>query len=256
MEYLKNFDANKKIEEITKWIQDWFKENGPKASAVIGISGGKDSTIVAALLVKALGKGRVVGVLMPNGEQKDIADSKKVVELLGIKHHIVNINPAVEGLYEALRSAEGPLEVSNDAIINTPPRIRMATLYAVAASLPNGGRVANTCNRSEDYVGYSTKYGDAAGDFSPCSDFTVTEMRLIGDALDLPNDLIHKTPSDGLSGLSDEDKLGFTYDELDRYIFTGILENEEKRNKIDRLHKLNLHKLRTIPMFLQNEKNS
>ncbi|SFB83773.1 NAD(+) synthase [Butyrivibrio sp. YAB3001] len=260
IQQLENFDANSKIDEIIKWIQDWFNENGPKASAVVGVSGGKDSTIVAALLVRALGKERVVGVLMPNGEQKDIEDSKKVVELLGIKNYIVNINAAVEGLYGAIEKAvkENPddtglfvKELTKDSKINTPPRMRMATLYAIAQSLPNGGRVANTCNKSEDYVGYSTKYGDAAGDFSPCSDFTVTEMRLIGDALGLPKELIHKTPSDGLSGMSDEDKLGFTYDELDRYIFTGECEDAEKKAKIDRLHNINLHKLRTIPMFEQ-----
>lgn len=249
IEELKNFDANKKIEEITDWIRDWFQNNGPTASAVIGLSGGKDSTIVAALLVRALGKERVIGVLMPDGEQKDIDDSKAVAKLLGIKHHIVNIHPAVQGEFEAL-SAAG-VEVSKDAAINTPPRVRMATLYAIAQSQPNGGRVANTCNRSEDYVGYSTKYGDAAGDFSPCSDFTVTEMRMIGDALGLPSELIHKTPSDGLSGMSDEDKLGFTYDELDRYIFTGQCEDQEKKEKIDRLHRINLHKLQLMPMFKQ-----
>ncbi len=264
MDYLQNFDAAGKIEEITAWIREWFDENGPKASAVVGISGGKDSTIVAALLARALGKERVVGVLMPDGEQKDIDDSKKVVELLGIKNYVVNIHPAVAGLYEAIgnakvtdpfadrdeNSGKGSCNaLSKDSMINTPPRIRMATLYAIAQSLPNGGRVANTCNRSEDYVGYSTKYGDAAGDFSPCSDFTVTEMRLIGDALGLPAELIHKTPSDGLSGMSDEDKLGFTYDELDRYIFTGVLEDEDKKKKIDHLHAINLHKLRLMPMY-------
>lgn len=267
MDYLQNFDAARKIEEITAWIREWFDENGPKASAVVGISGGKDSTIVAALLTRALGKERVVGVLMPDGEQKDIDDSKKVVELLGIKNYVVNIHPAVAGLYEAIGNAkvtdpfssedektgeDSKNALSKDSMINTPPRIRMATLYAIAQSLPNGGRVANTCNRSEDYVGYSTKYGDAAGDFSPCSDFTVTEMRLIGDALGLPAELIHKTPSDGLSGMSDEDKLGFTYDELDRYIFTGVLEDEDKKKKIDHLHAINLHKLRLMPMYKNN----
>lgn len=267
MDYLQNFDASGKIEEITAWIREWFDENGPKASAVVGISGGKDSTIVAALLTRALGKERVVGVLMPDGEQKDIDDSKKVVELLEIKNYVVNIHPAVAGLYEAIGNAkvtdpfssedektgeDSKNALSKDSMINTPPRIRMATLYAIAQSLPNGGRVANTCNRSEDYVGYSTKYGDAAGDFSPCSDFTVTEMRLIGDALGLPAELIHKTPSDGLSGMSDEDKLGFTYDELDRYIFTGVLEDEDKKKKIDHLHAINLHKLRLMPMYKNN----
>ena len=244
---LENFNAEAEIEHIVAWIRDWFENNGPKANAVIGISGGKDSSIVAALLVKALGKERVVGVLMPNGEQKDIADSKKVVEVLGIKHFIVNINPAVEGEYEALRAAG--VEIGKDAIINTPPRIRMTTLYAIAQSLPEGGRVTNTCNRSEDWVGYSTKYGDAAGDFSPCSDYLVCEMLKIGDALGLPADLIHKTPSDGLSGMSDEDKLGFTYATLDHYVLTGEIEDQATKEKIDRLHRLNLHKLQTIPMY-------
>lgn len=244
---LENFNAEAEIEHIVAWIRDWFENNGPKANAVIGISGGKDSSIVAALLVKALGKERVVGVLMPNGEQKDIADSKKVVEVLGIKHFIVNINPAVEGEYEALRAAG--VEIGKDAIINTPPRIRMTTLYAIAQSLPEGGRVTNTCNKSEDWVGYSTKYGDAAGDFSPCSDYLVCEMLQIGDALGLPKELIHKTPSDGLSGMSDEDKLGFTYATLDHYVLTGEIEDQATKEKIDRLHRLNLHKLQTIPMY-------
>ena len=246
-EWLKDFNSEEEIENITEWIRQWFAANGPSANAVIGLSGGKDSTIVAHLLVRALGKERVIGVLMPDGEQKDIDDSKRVVELLGIKSYVVNIHPAVEAAKEMLKTAG--VEPAKDAIINTPPRIRMATLYAVAQSVPNGGRVANTCNRSEDYVGYSTKYGDAAGDFSPCSDFTVTEMRMIGDALGIPKELTHKTPSDGLSGMSDEDKLGFTYDELDRYIFTGVCEDEEKRKKIDRLHVINLHKLQLMPMY-------
>lgn len=251
IEQLRNFDAEKKVEEVTAWIRKWFDETGPKANAVIGISGGKDSTIVAHLLVRALGKDRVVGVLMPDGEQKDIEDSKKVVELLGIRHFIVNIHPAMEGFRQM--SAEAGIELGKDAIINTPPRIRMSTLYAVAQSIENGGRVVNTCNKSEDFVGYSTKYGDAAGDFSPCADFTVTEMRMLGDALGVPTELVHKTPSDGLSGMSDEDKLGFTYDELDRYIFTGECDDPEKKARIERLHVMNLHKLRLMPTFRQDD---
>ena len=240
-------DASKEIDNIVSWIQKWFEENGPKADAVIGLSGGKDSTIVCALLCKALGKERVVGVLMPNGEQKDISDSQKVAEILGIRNHTVNIKGAFDGEIEALKAAG--VEPGKDAIINTPPRLRMTTLYAIAQSLPNGGRVTNTCNKSEDYVGYSTKYGDAAGDFSPCADYTVTEMLQIGDALGLPTKLIHKTPSDGLSGMSDEDKLGFTYAALDEYILTGVCEDEELKARIDRLHVLNLHKLKTIPTY-------
>jgi len=244
---LQNFDAKKEIENITLWIRNWFEENGPTASAVIGLSGGKDSTIVAALLVKALGKDRVVGVLMPDGEQKDIEDSKNVAALLGIKSYIVNIHSVMDSFKSSM--SESGVVLGKDALINTPPRVRMSVLYAIAQSLPNGGRVANTCNASEDYVGYSTKYGDAAGDFSPCSDFLVCQMRKIGDALGLPSNLIHKTPSDGLSGMSDEDKLGFTYDTLDRYILTGICEDDQVREKIDRLHAINLHKLKTIPMY-------
>ncbi len=245
------FDVNREIENIVAWIQNWFENNGPKASAVIGISGGKDSTIVATLLVRALGKERVVGVMMPNGEQKDISDSRKVVELLGIRNFTVNINEAFEGEMNALKAAG--VEPGKDAVINTPPRLRMTTLYAIAQSLPEGGRVANTCNASEDYVGYSTKYGDAAGDFSPCSDYVVNEMLQIGDALGLPAELIHKTPSDGLSGMSDEDKLGFTYAVLDKYIRTGVIEDQATKEKIDRLHRLNLHKLQTIPMYKRGE---
>ena len=247
IEAIKDFNAKKEVENIVEWIRLWFEHNGPKASAVIGISGGKDSSIVAALLVRALGKDRVIGVLMPDGEQKDIDDSKSVVELLGIKYHVVNIHDATEGMKKALTDAG--VVPSKDTLINIPPRIRMTTLYAVAQSCPNGARVVNTCNRSEDYVGYSTKYGDAAGDFSPCSDFTVSEMYLIGEELGLPKKLIFKTPSDGLSGMSDEDKLGFTYNELDRYILDGVIEDEDKKKKIDRLHDINLHKLMLMPSY-------
>ncbi len=236
-----------KIEKITEGIRNWFAANGPAADAVVGISGGKDSSIVAALLVRALGRDRVVGVMMPDGVQPDLEDSRRLCEFLGIRSYVVNIGGAVSGLKAGL--AEGTdLELSRDAGINMPPRIRMATLYAVAQCLPNGGRVANTCNYSEDYVGYSTKYGDAAGDFAVVSNLTVTEVLEIGDALGLPAELVHKTPSDGLSGLSDEDKLGFTYAALDRYIRTGVCEDEAVRKKIDHLHDVNLHKLRTIPV--------
>ncbi len=243
------FDANKEIENVVDWIQEWFSANGPKANAVIGLSGGKDSSIVATLLVKALGKDRVIGVMMPNGVQKDISDSQKIAEFLGIKTYTVNIAPMYDAALDTFGKDLGDLSISEDTKINLAPRLRMSTLYAVAQSLPNGGRVANTCNASEDYVGYSTKYGDAAGDFSPCSDFTVTEMLQIGDALGVPSDLVHKTPSDGLCGKSDEDKLGFTYAMLDKYIETGVCEDQALKEKIDRAHRLNLHKLEVIPTY-------
>ena len=245
------FDANREIRKVIMWIQNWFMENGPTANAVIGISGGKDSTIIAKLLVDALGKDRVIGVMMPNGVQPDISDSERVIEFLGIKGYEVNIYDQYNAEVSALR--EAGIEPTKDTLINIGPRLRMTTLYAIAQSLPNGGRVCNTCNASEDYIGYSTKYGDAAGDFSPCADFTVTEMLQIGDALGLPYELVHKTPSDGLCGKTDEDNLGFTYAELDKYIETGFIKDLEKKAIIDRKHRLNLHKLKTIPTYRQGE---
>ncbi|MCQ2428261.1 MAG: NAD(+) synthase [Clostridia bacterium] len=236
------FDALKEKNRTVGWIRDFFEKNGKGCNAVVGISGGKDSSIVAALCVEALGKDRVIGVLMPNGVQSDIDAAKLLVSHLEIKHYIVNIKDAVDGLKAAL-----PFELSDQSRANLPPRIRMSTLYAVSQS--HNGRVANTCNLSEDYVGYSTRYGDSVGDFSPCSGYTVTEMRQIGKVLGLPDELVYKAPSDGLCGKTDEDNLGFTYAELDRYIREGVIENQASKEKIDRLHKINLFKLSLMPSF-------
>lgn len=245
-------DVEKTVNEITEWIREYFEKNGPKCSAVVGISGGKDSSVTAALLVRALGRERVVGVMMPDGVQPDIDDSGTLVEHLQIPNLTVNINGATTALKEAL--TEAGAFVSRDTQINIPPRIRMTTLYAVAQGLENGGRVINTCNKSEDYIGYSTKFGDSAGDMSILAAFTVEEVLQIGDFLGLPESLVHKKPSDGLSGMSDEDKIGFTYKTLDRYIATGICEDEEIRNKIDRMHRMNLHKLELMPHFEPSER--
>lgn len=243
---------------LIQWIRDYFSQNGPTCSAVVGISGGKDSTIVAALCKEALGADRVVGVLMPNGIQSDIDDAKAVVEHLGIPHMTVNIGSAYEALTQAIVQGEGynvvtgRNDLSRDAAINTPPRLRMATLYAVGQNLPNGARVANTCNGSEDYVGYSTKFGDSAGDFSPLARLVVEEVRQIGKLLDIPAYLVDKVPSDGLSGQSDEDKLGFTYAVLDHYIRTGEIEDLATKKRIDRLNRINKHKLEMMPSFNPN----
>lgn len=236
------FDAVKVKNECVEWIRDFFEQNGKGCNAVVGISGGKDSSIVAALCVEALGKDRVIGVLMPCGEQADIDMAKLLVNHLGIRHYIVNIKDAVEGLTKAI-----PFELQTQSRTNLPPRIRMSTLYAVSQS--HNGRVANTCNLSEDWVGYSTRYGDAAGDFSPCSFLTVQEMKQIGTVLGLPDVLVHKTPIDGLCGKTDEENLGFTYAELDRYIRTGEIEDEAKKARIDRLHAINQFKLQLMPAF-------
>lgn len=236
------FDAEKTKNECVAWIRDFFEKNGKDCNAVIGISGGKDSSIVAALCVEALGKERVIGVLMPNGEQSDIDMALLLVKHLGIKYFIVNIKDAIDGIINSI-----PFKVSEQTMINLPPRIRMSALYAISQS--NNGRVANTCNLSEDWVGYSTRYGDSVGDFSPCSKLTVTEVKQIGRLLGLPSVLVDKVPIDGLSGKSDEDNLGFTYAELDRYIREGIIDDDKKRKEIDRRQKANAFKLELMPIF-------
>ena len=240
-----DFDASKAVEATVKWIQDWFAENGSDCNAIIGISGGKDSSITAALLVEALGKDRVIGIMMPNGEQSDMDMALLLVNHLGINHYVINIAAAYNGAVKDIECVIG--ELSNDSLINLAPRLRMATLYAVGQS--RNGRVANTCNLSEDWVGYSTRYGDAAGDFSPISSFTTAEIRAMGRVLGVPDILIEKVPSDGLSGMSDEDKLGFTYEVLDRYIRTGEIEDATAKERIDTLHERNLFKLRYMDSF-------
>ena len=239
------FDVKKTTEAAIQWIRDWFEVNGKDCNAVIGISGGKDSSIVAALCVKALGKDRVIGVLMPNGEQSDIDCSKQLVAHLGIPYYICNIKNSVDGVLESLQNAG--VEISRQTMVNLPPRIRMSTLYALSQSM--NGRVANTCNLSEDWVGYSTRYGDAAGDFAPLGKLTVQEVKAIGAYLDLPKNLVEKVPSDGLTNKTDEDNLGFTYAVLDKYIRTGVCEDEATKTRIDRLHIMNEFKLKPIPCF-------
>ena len=240
------FHVEQTTKEIIQWIRDWFEENGKGCNAVLGISGGKDSSVVAALLVEALGKDRVIGVLMPDGKQPDIDCSRMLVDFLGIKHFTCNIQAATAGVLACLDDAGVP--ATEQTRINLPPRIRMATVYAVSQSM--NGRVANTCNLSEDWVGYSTRYGDSAGDFSPLAQITVQEVKAIGRYLGLPEVLIEKPPADGLSGKTDEDKLGFTYEVLDRYIRTGEIEDLDTKARIDRLHKLNLFKLKTMPCYM------
>ncbi len=239
------FQVEKTTKDVIQWIRDWFEVNGKGCNAVVGISGGKDSSVVAALCAEALGKERVIGVLLPNGEQPDIDCSKQLVEYLGIPYRVCNIQKAVDGVLQSL--TESGVEISRQTRVNLPPRIRMATLYALSQSY--NGRVANTCNLSEDYVGYSTRYGDAAGDFSPLGKLTVQEVKAVGKYLGLPKNLVEKVPSDGLTDRTDEDNLGFTYAMLDEYIRTGVCDDAEKKARIDRLHVLNEFKLKPIPCF-------
>ena len=180
------FDAAKTKDEIVEWIRNYFRKNGPDCNAVIGISGGKDSSIVAALCCEALGNGRVIGVLMPQGAQSDIDVARELVKHLGIKSFEINIAETVNMLLAKGRIAG--LCDSKQARVNLPARIRMATLFMVSQSM--NGRVANTCNYSEDYVGWATLFGDGAGQFSPLGKLTVTEVKAIGRELGLPEKFI------------------------------------------------------------------
>lgn len=243
---MKEFCAAEVKDSCVAWIRDFFDKNGKGCNCVIGISGGKDSSVAAALCAEALGRERVIGVLMPNGEQSDIDIAHRLVDFLGIQGITVNIGPIVQAATQGVQTALSN-DMSSQAAVNLPARIRMTVLYAVSQSM--NGRVVNTCNLSEDWVGYSTRYGDSAGDFSPLSDLTVTEVKQLGRAAGLPDEFVEKVPSDGLCGKSDEDNLGFSYAVLDRYIRTGEIENLSVKEKIDNLHAKNLFKLQLMPKF-------
>lgn len=244
---MSNFDVKKVTNDCIQWIKDFFEKNGKDCMAVVGISGGKDSSVVAALCVEALGKDRVIGVMMPQGRQRDIEYSRKLCSFLDIPRTIIPVGTIVDvAEYEIKTSLDEELSIQTKT--NLPARIRMATLYAVSQTV--NGRVANTCNLSEDWVGYATRYGDAAGDFSPLSQLTVTEVKAIGRELGLPSELVDKTPTDGLCGKTDEDNLGFTYAELDAYIRDGIEPSKEVKAKIDSMHEKNLFKLQLMPSFV------
>lgn len=246
---MKEFDVRKVKEEVVQWIRDFFIQNGEGCNAIVGISGGKDSSVAAALCVEALGR-RVVGVLMPQGRQEDIAYSEKLVEFLDIKSVEINIGDSVCDIVDRMFYGNN-IKPTERTKINLPARIRMAALYGISESM--SGRVINTCNLSEDWVGYATRYGDGAGDFSPLSNLTVTEVKALGRELRLPEDFIEKVPEDGLCGKTDEENLGFTYDVLDKYIRTGICEDLEVKNKIDDMHERSLFKLQLMPSFEYSE---
>lgn len=249
-----SFDAAKVAEDLIQWVKDYFVQAGENSKAILGMSGGKDSTVSAAVLAKALGPDRVIGVSMPQGSQS-LNDADKICERLGIKMYTVNVGKACEALGQAI--ADAGEDLNHASVQNIPPRVRMTTLYAIGQT--NNARVVNTCNLSEDYIGYATKFGDGAGDFSLLANLTVTEVLAVGDYLGVPYEWVHKTPDDGLPhSCPDEEKIGFTYAELDVYIRTGkapvgyVHGNESeglKVDKIDRMHSANLHKVTPMPKF-------
>lgn len=271
------FNAEKVKNDCVKWIQEWFEKNGNGCNAIVGISGGKDSSIVAALCAEALGKDRVIGLLMPNGVQDDIDVAIDLIKHLGIKYSKVNIKQAVNCILYSLKPTydEGGFirqfknsddeesialsvvvnssDVSEQTKVNLPARIRMATLYAFSQS--NNGRVANTCNKSESFVGWETRYGDAVGDFAPLQNLTVTEVKEIGRVLGLPDKFIDKVPSDGLCGATDEEKFGFSYDVLDKYISTGEIEDKDIQKKIDSMYTKSMFKRLPMPSFVPERDN-
>ena len=244
------FNAKEQKEKVVRWIRDWFEKNGKGCNAILGMSGGKDSTVVAALCCEALDGDKVFGYILPNGEMKDYKVAESICGWLkrkyGFHYAAINIADAVSDILDSIYPVL--LDISTDTGINLPARIRMSTLYALSQSM--NGRVANTCNLSEDYVGYSTKYGDAAGDFAPLKSFTSEEVIAIGRELGIPEEFIMKVPTDGLCGQTDEEKLGFTYAVLNRYIRTGEIDDLEVKEKIDRLHEINAFKEKVIDRYI------
>lgn len=246
------FNPVKTKDACVQWIRDYFTENGKGCHAVIGISGGKDSSVTAALCAEALGKNQVLGVLMPHGNQADIEDSYQLCRHLGIDYMTIDIGTAFRSIKHQIKAEMGD-RWSAQSGINLGPRLRMSTLYAAAQTIR--GRVANTCNLSEDWVGYSTLFGDLAGDFSPLGLLTVEEVKRIGlEALNLPKNLVEKTPADGLCGKTDEDNLGFSYQTEDDYLRRGIVPEASIKERIDTLHKDSAFKREVIriPVFDPN----
>ena len=238
------FNAKQQLPGLLDWMRAQMKACGGK-TAVIGISGGKDSSVTAALSVAAYGRENVVGVLMPDGVQPDIDYSNGLVDVLNIRHYTFNIHGGTSGILDEM--ARVGIDASRQTKVNLPSRIRMATLYAIAQS-EEGGIVINTSNLSEDWVGYCTIYGDSAGAFSPLGMYTTEEVIALGAELGLPERFLIKPPSDGLTGKTDEDNLGFTYHAVNEYVRRGVVDADIKE-RIDALHRASRFKFQTLPVY-------
>ena len=243
------FNPEKTLPVLIDWIKQRMELSGG-TSAVLGLSGGKDSSVTAALMAQAIGADNVYGILMPNRRQSDIEYAREIARLLKIQSAEIDIGPMVDAFYDQM--ADSPL-FDNKAItpqtrLNLPPRVRLALMYAIAQSI-DGARVINTSNMSEDWVGYATVYGDTAGAFSPLGMLTTEEVIAIGRLLEIPEKFLIKPPADGLTGQTDEMVLGFSYEVVNQYIREGILPEPVTREKIDRAHKFSRFKFEPIPMF-------
>ena len=232
------FNAEEEKKRIVEWIRDWFEENGKGCNAVLGLSGGKDSTICAALLAEALGKDRVIGVAMPD-EGQGLNEADEIAKHLGIRFMYAPINGITQG-FNSMWYAFGDEDFkwSEQSRQNIPPRIRMTMLYAIAQTF--NGRVVGTCNASENYVGYFTRYGDGASDIEPLGDLTVRQVKEIGYALNLPREWVDKIPDDGLPNSCPDDekfaKWGFSYAAIDEYLEKGTNGNKETDDAIEKMH--------------------
>lgn len=251
---MKKFDAVKVKDQLVQGIRDWFDKNGKGCNAVIGLSGGKDSTIVAKLCVEALGANRVYGFGLPDKGQ-GLNEADEIADWLGIHFSEVPIHEITEAtnngiwnsfLYSSKNDSAINITISDQTKQNIPPRIRMTVLYAFSQSL--NGRVIGTCNASENYIGYFTKYGDGASDFEPIAELTVHEIYQIGDALGIPKKWVYKVPDDGLPHSCPDDekfeKMGFNYEKLDKYIREGTSGDDVADNAIARMHEMNLFKMK------------
>ena len=252
------FDSKKETENIVKFIKEYYRKNN-LGGAVIGVSGGKDSGVVMALLVEALGKENVIGLTLPCHSIKEDKDLAHVVaNYYGIKLYNLDLTSAFDSFTKAVIDGYGCVEeeLLVDSNINLKPRLRTASLYYYAAMLSKiTGKpylVAGTSNKCELYVGYFTKGGDNVHDIATIADFTVSEVIKIGEYLNVPHEVLYRTPSDGLSSMSDEEKLGVKYKEIEQYFENRDKVSVEAREKIEKLHNSSRHKF-NIPTYRRED---
>ena len=247
------FDAEKETKNVIEFIRNYFEENN-LGGVILGISGGKDSGVVAGLFTEAIGKDKVIGVTMPcHSKDEDREDAKLISDFYGFKLINIDLTDSFDTYKEQINLlGDFTEEELKNSDINLKPRLRMATLYYLAALYTALNKktfiVSGTSNKCELYVGYFTKGGDSVHDIAPIADFTVEEVIKIGEVLKVPEKVLYKKPSDGLSNQTDEDKLGVTYRDIATYMENPEKVEENTKQKIKKLHNNNLHKF-NIPTY-------